>query len=456
METYKCQLQEVYNRIFGKNMDSKSLTWWANCLANNLHNIGDFESTMLQSDEYIAKVSAMYKAVWIDHMYTTDINQDAEDNFIEHNLGRHVTNESIFEHITKQMEYEVKHRGIITTEFHYLKNEIPTVEIVEFYLKKFQSNMQYTIADLDADISADAHICNNNKTEDEHSNQLEAPLEITSLIATLDPKLPEVNKDIIDAFEAAFSRPIYIHEYFKYQTASPDEFPLIYDVHVQNFNHLQEIYKTYTGVCVDEYNGYIKKYLDLVDEPSFFDQIIDEIINSDQYEQGMRVQIFKKFKSLYDEDLDAQDISYLFDIIKKQKLSISDDMISRILAMYKQNTDDIMNHIFKTYVLVLGRQPDMYEIEQYSVHYRNEIDNTQDVTYDIIDSNLESKLMRSLEFHDIIKKKIKELYTEMKGKDILSSLLFDVLNRVLLKIQEKDMKFSDVEGEIKLILETRV
>ena len=127
------------------------------------------------------------------------------------------------------------------------------------------------------------------------------------------------------------------------------------------------------------------------------------------------------------------DIEYIFDIVKKQKLDIVNEQLTTILTNLKEETDGTIGCIFKVYIKVLERPPDLNEIEQYVAYYRN----------GGLDIELEKVLMRTLEFHDNIKKKIRFEYHSKKNKEVLPSVLFDILNRIIVKIMELDMSTID-------------
>jgi hypothetical protein len=138
---------------------------------------------------------------------------------------------------------------------------------------------------------------------------------------------------------------------------------------------------------------------------------------------------------MFDLTIGATDCSYVFEIIKKQKLDIVNENIPIILNKLKEETDHIVSKIFKVFKLVLDRAPDVNEIDQYVEFFR------------IIESSPEEKLekilMRTLEFHDNVKKKIKTEFMNKNTKEVLPSILFDILNRVVVKLDECDMKSID-------------
>jgi hypothetical protein len=450
----KTELQEVHNRILGRNLETKSLNWWCNCISNNVKTLQDFEQSLLESDEYVAKISALYKTVWREHMMSQDVNHDAEDNFVENFFGKYVTIDDIFHHIVQQVEYTAKHRDMIQSEYRINYNEFPTEEVIQFYLDKFKSDMSYDIHNLSRDVVASAHTAPVNVNVND--NAIEAPTMFEPSIELLQPQpsiiiryvTPTMNTDAIVAFESAFGRPMYVQEYFKYiinANTDPD-FHALHLEHEYNYNRLNEIFTSYTGQPIEEYPEYIMTYFNDVENAGFFENIIEDIISSEGYRFRMSKHIATLYKQLYDEDLEASDVEWIFSIVKRQKLCISDDRINNTLATFKTETDEITSHIFKVFLTVLGRQPDMFEIEQYIEEYRRQVnDDVKPVTYQMVDSVLENNLIKSLEFHDVIKKKIKETYN---GKEIRASVLFEILNKVLAVIggtEAENIAFANID-----------
>ncbi len=138
---------------------------------------------------------------------------------------------------------------------------------------------------------------------------------------------------------------------------------------------------------------------------------------------------------MFDQQLDENDIAYVFNIVKAQKLDLVSESIIEILTTVKLETDEFISHIFKQFKRVLDRQPDMYELEEYVAYYRK-ANATQ--TLDGIDGTLERILMNTLEFHDVIKKQIKVV-----KKDILPSIMYDVLNKLIKQIDTFSMETMD-------------
>ena len=440
----KTQLSEIYFSFLDEKLESKHLNWWSNCITNNIKTIDDFEKYILESDAYISKVSQLFKNTWKNYM-NSEVNQDIEDNFIEIHLGKKVTVENIFIFLTKLKEYETVYYNIINDEYRSVFKEFAPQTTIDFYLEKFKNDMNYR--DLQTDLQNKIHIDAENLVD-----------EVTLVSEKVKP---EIKKHIIEHFEEVFNRPMYVHEYFKYvlNNENVDEIDVhsIFEEQMNDFNRLQEIYKTYTGKEIDEYKGFISQFLlknkDFIttNDPTFFDTIILTIVNSPEYESGIKKHINLTFKSMYDENLEEQDINYIFENIKKQKLSIVDDRIPRILGVFKQDTDDIYDHVFSIFLKVLERQPDMFETEKYMLMYRQRMDSVENMTYDIIDKDLENALIHSLEFHDVIKKNIKSIYLEIHSKEVLSSVLFSTLYKIIDFIGDDIKTKEEIMNRIKAL-----
>jgi hypothetical protein len=143
---------------------------------------------------------------------------------------------------------------------------------------------------------------------------------------------------------------------------------------------------------------------------------------------------------MYDQPLNVNDIEYVFEIIKNKKLPIVSEDIEIILQQFKQETDEIVSQLFKLFMEILTRPPDMSEIEYYVSFYRDRKDIE---TISTTNMSVEKTLISTLEFHDIIKIHIKKCFKEKFQKEILQSVMYEVLNKILKIIPEISMKNLD-------------
>lgn len=475
----RSKVQTFHQSVLGRNLDTKTLNYWINCINNGIKTFEDLETNVLKSDEYKGSLTKKFKECYLDHV-SSDISTDALERFVKAHVGKRVDNAMVLDFIRSLPEYDAKYIGIIQSAFTFKYNvEQCPDDFVKFYLNKFKTVPNYDLDKFGEDVSAETFkssvrnadvasgdnnapaVVVDDKTaayakfgaafEDMFGRppvqeDLEKFVDVMKGGVKVVEKAASFNNDAIIQFEQTFGRPIYVQEYFKYiHTMGLESFAEVKSTHEQNYNRLREIYQAYTGKVFGEYE-YMTTYLNDVDEPSFFDTIVDAILNSKDYESGMRKVLVEKYKAQYDEILEEQDVQYLFKIVQKQQLSIVDDGLVGVLGNFKKETDEIIAHIFKQYMNILERQPDVYEIEQYVAYYRANLNKGMEE----IDKDLESMIMKSLEFHDIIKKKIRAIYiyNDPNGKEILPSVMFDVLHRVLARIDSLTMNtLNDVIKE---------
>jgi hypothetical protein len=185
--------------------------------------------------------------------------------------------------------------------------------------------------------------------------------------------------------------------------------------------------------------AYVKNYICRIDNPRFFVDIVDEIVESQEYKTCMESVIASKYKALYDEELDKPDVVYIFSKVQVKKLSRVDDELTHVINSVKSETDKIMSNIFKIFLIVYERQPDIYEIDRFVAFYREKL------PMELVEINkeLERILMDNLEFHDIIKKKVRSYYTQTKSTDILPSIMFQILQSVTARIPTLTMATLD-------------
>ena len=155
----------------------------------------------------------------------------------------------------------------------------------------------------------------------------------------------------------------------------------------------------------------------------------------------------EKYQTLYDQQLYGADIDYIFNIVKEKKLDIVTDELDLVLERLKEETDEIMSYIFKVYMDVLERPPEIAEIEKYTTYFRERKDQQTLIS---ITANIEKTLIKTLEFHDIIKKHIKIIYSQNKGKEITHGVMYEILNNVIHNID--DVTMSTLSETIALLI----
>jgi len=427
MDSVQRTLQNIAHQVLGPGaIDTKMIQLWEHYIGNNVSTYDDFRAHLVKTPEFENMARDLFVDLCREHL-----GQDNLDQFpVFWSTYDHVTplNDSIHLYIQTLPEYTLRLFQTIKDVFVYETDVEATNADLGFYSDLFL-NRKYTVEDLAKDIIAGLH-----KKDLGKKQEIELPFEALAISKNQKAKSPcPFDSDALDAFESVFQRPMYVQEYFKYVNTGPTEsWAKICSDHTSAYNRMRETFETYTGKTISEYY-FVNRFLFAIDDPAFFENIINDIVRGSEYRNGMSQVLADKYMAMFDVSMSDSDIEYVFEIVKKQQLDIVNERLATILSSIKEETDTTISAIFKVYLSVLERPPDLDEITQYVTYYRN----------GGTDGELEKVLMRTLEFHDSIKKKIKSLYSTKKNKDVLPSTMFDILNRVIVKIEEMTMGTID-------------
>ena len=481
----KNKIQSLHNELVGKSLDTSTLAFWATSIMKGSQSIDDFIEFVINTDDYKKNTDSQFKYnyfMYVDY----DLSETTLSNFHDYAIKKiketqtSMNESDIHAYISQLDTFIEKYTYIVKTVYNLKYSSECPGEICRKYVDKFATNPLYNIDLLENEIDnseykttdtnvadvADAEDVSTvetvarqvDKSHDFRLSYVNATNEMPSdndmiimqnmstnidklveifvaskqVVATV-PIPPQKTYDDIELerFQAAFQRPMYVQEYYKYVINNENEQDRIEDygdlkeMHDANFNHMRQLVQLYTNVAMEELD-FIKKYLDKIDNSRFFVDFVDTIIISIEYEINQKTSINSRYKRMFDEDLESHDTNFIFNKVKLAKLSLVDDAIEQMLTAFKSDTDDIITHVFEKYISVLERQPDIFEITKWVEVYRH-----SDIGFDQQDDVVEAVLMKSLEFHDILKKRIRALYSEKKGSTILPSILYNILDVVL-------------------------
>lgn len=477
MEDLKNNLQCMYKDLVDKQISSKYLTYWSNAIFSNGKTMHDFKSSVLASDDYKNHNLDKYRNFYYKKIgFDFDLNSFEE--FWKAYGQQELKDETILTYIGQLPEFVSKYSEIINrvAEACGVTN---SENMTSFYLNNFRNyEKDYSIEDFQDDLERNTHVNNQaqtvlnetleaNESEKINSSQQLAVQyglsdddisfakqltgneeELYKYISnTKSSALSPINNntsqpctassellyEFVNEFEAAFKRPIFVHEYFKYAKDCKTIHTEIQDIlkkHTMSFERMKAIWRDYLNEDLREYE-YVKRFIIDIDRTAFFTEIKDKIITWPEYEHAMKTSVKQKYFEMYGTQLEPYDSDYLFQSLRQNKLSVNDESIHDRLVEFKDETDEIITRIISVYSKVLDRQPDESEIDKYIQVYRDHIQ----AGFDSTDSVVERELISSLEFHDILKKHIKQAYFKQKGMDAIPSVLFKSLSYVLSHIQ---------------------
>lgn len=424
------QIKEIVNnecqKYLRRLLDNKTMNYWINEIENGNKTLGDFEKVLVKNEHYRQTIYLIFRQYYIDYI-GMDVDESYFDKFME--SQDIVRLEDVLPYVQSLPPYREKYESMIKHSF-TVSGKTHDSEKIQYYFNKFIKDPSYDYEKLQNDITL-------NENDAEIQQEYVKPIESIVNVNATPQSSPSLfyNNKAVDDFETVFKRPMFVQEYFKYVVGNKK-----WDLskHSFDYNEIRNLYETYANTKLMEYT-YVKQYLDVVERTNYKNEIIDAIVDSKEYETNMKQVLKQNYKSLFGEDLETQDIEYIFKKVKSKKLGVVSDEIQVMLTNLKAESDSIVSNIFNTYQKVLERDPDVHELDTYIEDYRINID----TNIDVINNNLEKTLMKSLEFHDIIKKKVKLLYKSKNGKEILPSKLFTVLSQVASNVSNFNISTMD-------------
>ena len=236
--------------------------------------------------------------------------------------------------------------------------------------------------------------------------------------------------EFMDAFEKEFGRPMFVQEYFKYFEGwklSDDRQGHVmlrglatqYERRKERVNSIMD---TFINKIISDYE-FVKTYLDACDlGDAFYQQLERDVISSKEYESVIKAKIAEIHADLY--DCECSEIDHVFGKVRDARVPCNKEALSSFVIDFRAQIEDISQSIVRVYSLCLGREPDQTETEDHFKLYLV----TEPLDMQHGDSELESMLCASLEFHDVIKAEIRaKSPTAHKSP----KLLFDILEKVL-------------------------
>jgi hypothetical protein len=264
------------------------------------------------------------------------------------------------------------------------------------------------------------------------------------------------NKRVVDvqsAFLAEYGREPLVPEFMKIMEKGGDgDGDSSFDIaamHAMHRRHLVAVKELYAQYVADEISevDFVKRYIYAIDDdPQYKDDIVSALTASPAYEREMCAVVRKAFKALYDMPLAPEDERHMFEQIKGKRLSLVSQEISEIVAALKAETDMYLESLDAIYSGILTRSPDAYECVHYKKLYRDDHDVNKSA------ERVRADLFASLEYHDVLKTKIRTMCEEEHIGPLLPSKLFALLNVAL----KDDRLMKNDEALRSMVVSTKI
>jgi hypothetical protein len=249
------------------------------------------------------------------------------------------------------------------------------------------------------------------------------------------PRIPDgiaPDLELVDQYEDVFKRPMNVREYILYinelrsHRGELDFVEALYDKQSTYYKGIMEIMHVFLDKYISE-DQFLVHYLAKIHDPSYLGTLRAEVIGSKEYAQKMTKKLQTLYRNMYGELMSQEDVEYLFERIKAQEVGLNEDSLNERVTEFRVENDDIVQRIFDVFFDVLDREPDIHEQNATFRYIRQHIAEDRIRVNEQIGLDLKD----SLEYHDVLKRKISKVYTKHCRDVLFPSKMYHVLNKVL-------------------------
>ena len=426
-------IEELYASLLpssGFKMDSKTSKYWSNAILKGDKTESDFTDFVLRSKDYVNYVRSLFVDVYYELAVCISENADVHSMFEEMMKGKEgslVSRGDIKHFISRTPGFREGLDREIARLYKVHKGTTVSPSDSEAISALFLDDKDgsYTFERLESDISA-----------------IGSALETNSVPANPNPSdMPAVSprnanrndEEIVDIYETVVQRNMSAREFLLFAS----DLSTVQDKVAQCKNYSKKIDEHFVSVrdIVKRYleedlgrDAFISKHLIAAFTVDNYSQILqDEIVVSTEYRTKMTAKIKQLHDKMYGEDMVEDDCAYLFDRVRERKIEISNEDLNIFIAEFKKETDEIVQRVFDIYMEVYEREPEEDELNGHVTFMRMTKDKM------IAHSTIKSELRNALEYHDVLKKRIKKVYmtNQSENQNPPQSLVFKILDKIL-------------------------
>jgi hypothetical protein len=449
VETYKTY-------VTNSTPDKKLVTYWSNIISKGDKTLDDFKVYLSKHTDYLNAIKSIFVDFYYDHLScTTETNnQDLFDAMlIEVGDGKLLTTEDIWHYISHCLPFENEYRAILTKMFQTIYGTTPSDAEIHICIERIRENTAYTIEMLQKDVETfyarGMHRLAASITTTLNgvpggvsygSGGMDAAMMASSSAGLngmpLPPIIPEgiaPDLELVDQYEDVFKRPMNVREYILYiqdlraRRGDASYLVSLYDKQCKYYQDIKDILHVYLDKYISE-EQFLIHYLSKINDNQYIQLLRKEVIQSKEYSQKMTRKLQTIYRNLYGELMSQEDVDYLFERLKSKELGLNDDSLNERVAEFREENDDIIQRVFDIYFDVFDREPDVHEQNNSFKFIRQHID---DEDKRKVDGMIALDLKESLEYHDVLKRKIAKVYAKHSGDVLFPSKMYHVLNKVL-------------------------
>lgn len=442
----KDALQGQYLAFTERRVDSKTLSYWHTNIDKGAKTLDEFQAFVARSSDYS---NALVRRFTLQHVVLLGTEPDPAEvgRFLQGRQDGELLDESsIRAYVTRLPEFVKQYRDLIVRVHDSVgDNAVPLSEgEVQRLLNKFVTDPSYDTDALETDLSkAPAPPVPPPPPPTPPPPAVEAAPQPNGMSVAAD--VVTVVPGWVDSWERVFNRAVFLQEYLKFggilseKMASSPEAAVrwieSYKAHMDDqMLHANDLLMRYAGrQSVTTEHAFVKTYLDVAQGAGFLDELLEELLKSDEYRKAITDSLAAAYKNTYDETLDADAKSYLFAKALALRLSLVDPRLQELLVGFHEETLQYNNRIFDTYLTMYDREPDAAEVNDHLCKYR-----AAGPAADTVDTAIAHELINSIEFHDTLKKRVRAVHLSEFGSDIATSRLYKTLQECVSKLHGVD------------------
>ena len=457
------QYNELYSKYFGAPaMDRAFYAKWVRSVGNattTIRSAQGFENYILNCEEYKTYIFNRYRVIYDNFIGASDNLRKSFTDFMSSHggkVGRIMLDDAVIANYIKQLpEFTEKYTEVISTLYRMVNKEDIPGNLLELYLNNFKVSDSYEIEQLNEDILKGSvpsvgkvmgsnilleikDVWKSIHADGPSSSQINELLTQLGnsrfMLQTLIQQFSLFRNSRIDAIQTSFAgkfeREISVPEFLKLYAgiSKTTDFDVDYEAlrvqHNEHFNAVKTLYTRYIDEAISEID-FIKRYIYVVDDPEYREQIIAELVGSKSYEVRMKETIHKVYQSLFGQHVEDDDEAYMFEQLKNKSIDLANQEVSTVVTALKEETDRYIQNLQLHYDTILKRSPDILECRLYKEIYRQDHDMSK------TELRIKEDLYTSLEYHEILKQKLRVSFKSTFGKDPLPSQVYSMLNATL-------------------------
>lgn len=254
-------------------------------------------------------------------------------------------------------------------------------------------------------------------------------------------------------FEEVFRRKMFVEEFIwhgpQILSSSAEDIRELYRSFTEAYNRVREVYVAYIDDQGFDVYRFVQMHLHEYSTPDFLHGLPPRLIDTDRYVQCMSTKLRGLYRSFYDEDLDAAGFEYLFRSVRSRSMGVHDEDLPARVRAFRDETDTIVEHVYFVYTSTFMRSPEEDELHELVQEYRTRLRDEQ-AQIVRINEDVSVRLMATLEFHDVIKGKLKVI-SQSQNQQLAHSALYALLQAAL-KALPACRSMVDVDETIQRIL----